>query len=292
MDFKLKEKVAIITGSGRGIGRVIAITLAREGARVVINDYYLDRAESVAKEIRDEGAEAIAVQADITRTEEVERMVNQTVETWGRVDILVNNAGLPAGLLESDPKLGMRKFLDTDREVWDRWIQLDMVGTLNCCRAVFEVMSKQNYGKIVNIISDAGRIGEPGQVIYSGAKAAMVGSAKALAKEAARYRINVNCVSAGAVTQTYTSERAGTEKPSTPKQEELLQKIMMVYPLARSMGRLGLPSDIANTVPGLRSLGMDHRTGFKRQRRLLHGGLTRIDIRDTSLVGEGQHASR
>lgn len=274
MDFKLKEKVAIITGSGRGIGRVIAITLAREGARVVINDYYLDRAESVAKEIRDEGAEAIAVQADITRTEEVERMVNQTVETWGRVDILVNNAGLPAGLLESDPKLGMRKFLDTDREVWDRWIQLDMVGTLNCCRAVFEVMSKQNYGKIVNIISDAGRIGEPGQVIYSGAKAAMVGSAKALAKEAARYRINVNCVSAGAVTQTYTSERAGTEKPSTPKQEELLQKIMMVYPLARSMGRLGLPSDIANTVAFLVSDLSEWITG---QVLSVNGGYCMVD---------------
>ena len=274
MDFKLKEKVAIITGSGRGIGRVIAITLAREGARVVINDYYLDRAESVAKEIRDEGAEAIAVQADITRTEEVERMVNQTVETWGRVDILVNNAGLPAGLLESDPKLGMRKFLDTDREVWDRWIQLDMVGTLNCCRAVFEVMSKQNYGKIVNIISDAGRIGEPGQVIYSGAKAAMVGSAKALAKEAARYRVNVNCVSAGAVTQTYTSERAGTEKPSTPKQEELLQKIMMVYPLARSMGRLGLPSDIANTVAFLVSDLSEWITG---QVLSVNGGYCMVD---------------
>jgi 3-oxoacyl-[acyl-carrier protein] reductase len=139
------------------------MTLSGEGAKVVINDYYLERAESVAKEIQAKGAEAIAIQADITKSEQVEQMVKKVVETWKKVDILVNNAGLPAGLLESDPKLGMRPFLETEREVWDRWIQLDTLGTLNCCRAVVEVMAKQKYGKIVNIISDAGRIGEPGR---------------------------------------------------------------------------------------------------------------------------------
>jgi len=274
MDLKLKGKVAIVTGSGRGIGRIIALTLVREGAKVAINDYYLERAESVAKEIQNEGAEAIPIQADITKTEQVEQMVKKVIETWGRVDILVNNAGLPAGLLESDPKLGMRNFLETEREVWDRWIQLDTVGTLNCCRAVLEFMVKQNYGKIINIISDAGRIGEPGQVIYSGAKAGMVGSTKALAKEVARYRVNVNCVSASATTGTYTSERAGTESPTTPEQKERLEKVKRVYPLARSMGRLGLPSDIANAVAFFASDVSEWVTG---QVLSVNGGYCMVD---------------
>src|SRR4030067_2019507 len=139
-------------------------------------------------------------------------------------------------MMESDLKLGMRPFLETEREVWNRWIQLDTVGTLNCCRAVLEVMAKQKYGKIVNIISDAGRIGEPGQVLYSGAKAGIVGSTKALAKEAARYRVNVNCVSASATGGTYTSERSGSENPTTPEEKERRGKGMKVYPLAGSLG--------------------------------------------------------
>jgi 3-oxoacyl-[acyl-carrier protein] reductase len=274
VDLKLKGKVAIITGSGRGIGRVIALTLAREGAKVVINDYYLERAESVAQEIKAEGAEAMSIQADITKSEQVEQMVKKVIEAWGKVDILVNNAGLPAGLLETDPKLGMRPFLETEKEVWDRWIQLDTIGTLNCCRAVLEFMAKQKYGKIVNIISDAGRIGEPGQVIYSGAKAGIVGSTKALAKEAARYRVNVNCVSASATTGTYTSERSGSESPTTPEQKERVEKVMKVYPLARSMGRLGLPSDIANAVAFFASDVSEWITG---QVMSVNGGYCMVD---------------
>jgi 2-hydroxycyclohexanecarboxyl-CoA dehydrogenase len=274
MDLKLKGKVAIITGSGRGIGRVIALTLAREGAKVVINDYYLERAETAAKEMKAEGPEVMAIQADVTKTEQVEQMVNKVIETWGRVDILVNNAGLPAGMMESDPKLGMRNFLETEREVWNRWIQLDTVGTLNCCRAVVEVMVKQKYGKIISIISDAGRIGEPGQVIYSGAKAGIVGSTKALAKEVARYRVNVNCVSASATTGTYTSERSGSENPTTPEQKDRMEKVMKVYPLARSMGRLGLPSDIANAVAFFASDVSEWVTG---QVLSVNGGYCMVD---------------
>ncbi len=274
MDLKLKGKVAIITGSGRGIGRIIAKTLAGEGVKVVINDFYLERAESTAKELKTDGFEAMPAQADVTQYEQVEQMVKKVVEAWGRVDILVNNAGLPAGLLESDPKLGMRAFLETEREVWNRWIQLDTVGTLNCCRAVLEVMAKQKYGKIVNIISDAGRIGEPGQVMYSGAKAGMVGSTKALAKEAARYRVTVNCVSASATTGTYTAERSGSENPTTPEQKERVEKVMKVYPLARSMGRLGLPSDIANAVAFFASDVSEWVTG---QVLSVNGGYCMVD---------------
>jgi NAD(P)-dependent dehydrogenase (short-subunit alcohol dehydrogenase family) len=139
---------------------------------------------------------------------------------------------------------------------------------------VLEVMAKQKYGKIVSIISDAGRIGEPGQVLYSGAKAGIVGSTKALAKEAARYRVNVNCVSASATGGTYTSERSGSENPATPEQKERVEKVMKVYPLARSMGRLGLPSDIANAVAFFASDVSEWVTG---QVLSVNGGYCMVD---------------
>lgn len=274
MDLKLKGKVAIVTGSGRGIGRVIAMTLAGEGAKVAVNDYYLERAEAVAKEIKNEGGEAMPVQADITKIEQVEQMVKKVIEKWEKVNILVNNAGLPAGLLETDPQFGMGNFMETQRQNWDKWIELDFVGTLNCCKTVLGFMTEQNYGKIVNIISDAGRIGEPKQVIYSGVKAGIVGSTKALAKEVARFKVNVNCVAASATTQTYTSAKMGFDKPTAPEQKERLEKIMRPYPLARPMGRLGLPSDIANTVAFLVSDVSEWITG---QVLSVNGGYCMVD---------------
>jgi 3-oxoacyl-[acyl-carrier protein] reductase len=250
------------------------MTLAKEGAKVAVNDYYLERAESVVKEIKREDAEAIPVQADITKIEQVEQMVKKVIEKWEEVHILVNNAGLPAGLLETDPQHGLSYFLEAERQNWDKWIELDLIGTLNCCKTVLGFMAKQNYGKIVSIISDAGRIGEPRQVVYSGVKAGIVGSTKALAKEVARFKVNVNCVAASATTQTYGSGLAGLENPRTPEQKESLEKRMRVYPLARSMGRLGLPSDIANTVAFLVSDVSEWITG---QVLSVNGGYCMVD---------------
>lgn len=274
MELRLNGKVAVVTGAGRGIGRGIAMTLASEGAMVAVNDYYLERAESVANEMKDAVGEAIPVQADVTKGEQVEQMVQKVVDQWEKVDILVNNAGVPAGVLETDPISLMRPFMETEKHDWDKWIQLDFVGVLHGCKAVLGHMAKQNYGKIVNIISDAGRIGEPRQAVYSGVKAGIVGFSKALAKEVARNKINVNCVAPSATTGTGLSEVMGTDKPRTDEERKRLESIMRVYPLARSMGRLGMPSDLANAVAFLVSDASEWVTG---QVLSVNGGYCMVD---------------
>ncbi|GAI09032.1 unnamed protein product, partial [marine sediment metagenome] len=123
MDLGLKGKIAIVTGSGRGIGRAIAMALAFEGAKVAVNDYYLERAESVAKEIKDSGGEAIPVQADVTKADQVEQMVKKVLDNWGKVDILVNNAGIPAGVLETNALSLMHTFMEADKSEWDRLVE-------------------------------------------------------------------------------------------------------------------------------------------------------------------------
>jgi len=248
MELGLKEKVVIVTGSGRGIGRAIAMSLATEGANVAINDFYAERAEAVAEEIKAKGGNAIAAQADVTQGESVQQMVDKVVGEWGTVHILVNNAGIPAGTLETDPLAVIRTFMDTSRPEWEKWVNLDFFGVMNCCKAVLPLMAKQKYGKILSIISDAGRVGEPGQAVYSGVKAGIVGFSKALAKEVARYEINVNCVAPSATTGTFLSELMGTDKPRNAAEQERLDKILKVYPLGRAKKRLGTPTDLANAV--------------------------------------------
>lgn len=236
MDLGLKDKVAIVTGAGRHIGRQIALTLAQEGAKVVVNDYFADRAKSVAVEIKKMGGEAIGVKADVRDEAEVTAMVKEALDKFGRIDILVNNAGvLPEGVGEA----GGYTFAESNRKLWDDTIEVNLYGVMNCIKAVINHMIEQKYGKIVNIISDAGRVGEPRLTAYSAAKASIVGFTKALAKELGRYRINVNCVAAGATPQ----KGAFTEIP-----EEKLQTWFRVYPMAQGWQRLGLPSDIANAV--------------------------------------------
>jgi len=248
MDLMLNGKTAMITGSGRGIGRTIAMTLAKEGVRVAINDYYLQRAEKVVREIQALGGEATPIQADVTQIDQVIQMVKKITDTWGKLDILVNNAGIPAGILEDDPWSIMKRFMDTSKDYWEQLIQLDFLGTLNCCHTVFKHMADREYGKVINIISDAGRVGEPRQAVYSGVKAGIVGFSKAAAKEMARYRVNVNCVSPAAVTGTYLAEAHGTDNPQTDEEQKLLEKIKRIHPLGRSLNRLGLPSDVAQAV--------------------------------------------
>jgi len=272
MNLGLAEKVALVTGSGRGIGRAIIMTLASEGVKAVVNDFYAERAESVANEINDAGGQAIAIQADLTKDEEVEMMVAKILDHWDRLDILVNNAGIPAGLLESRTKRG--PFIETPRNEYDMWINLDFYGMLSCCRTALQPMAKQNWGRIVNIVSDAGRMGEPGQTIYSGCKAGTIGFSKSLAKEVARYKITVNCVAPSATWETYLSEKSGTANPQTEEQEKRQKAMFRLYPLARSMGRLGLPRDLANAVAYFVSDGAEWVTG---QVLSVNGGYSMVD---------------
>lgn len=254
MDLGLSGRVAIVTGAGRHIGRQIALTLAQEGAKVAVDDYFADRAEAVAQEIRAAGGESIGIKADVVNMDEVNVMVKTVLDRFGRVDILVNNAGVPPpmpGEDEAAVAAGVTTFFaETDRGMWDSFINLNLYGVLNCSRATIQYMIEQKYGKIVSIISEAGRVGEPRMTAYSAAKAGVVGFTKSLAKEVARYCINVNCVAVGATPQEALLRLMGV---SSEQAQERVQAMMRVYPLSRGLGRLGLPSDIANAVAFLAS---------------------------------------
>jgi len=226
LDLGLKGKVAIVTGSGSGIGRQIALTLASEGANVVINDIDEGKIKKVASEVRSLGVKALEAKVDITDWEAVNSMVENTLKEFGKIDILVNNAGVGA--------FGL--FADLDRKSWEPDIKVNIYGVLNCCKAVIKNMIERKYGKIVSIASDAGRVGEPYFAVYSGAKAFIIGFSKALAKELGRYMINVNVVS------------PGTTK--TPLVEPLISNPDIVKNMlkAYAIRRLGEPTDIANAV--------------------------------------------
>ena len=272
MDLGLKDKVAVVSGAGRGLGRTISLTLAGEGAKVAVNDFYLDRAEEVAKEIKDKGGQALAVQADVTDTQQVIDMVNKVAEAWGRVDIVVHNAGIPAGILETDGLLALAPpFHETGKETWDKWVGIDFYGLLNLARAAIPHMINQNGGRIISIGSDAGRVGEPRSVVYSGAKAGTYGFLKAVAKEVARYGITANAVVSSAMDDTFLSTLTSAD---TPEAQERRKAVMRAYPLARSRGGLGTTQDMANAVAFIVSERASWITG---QLLSVNGGYCMVD---------------
>jgi len=239
MDLGLKGRVAIVTGSGEGIGRRVILTFAEEGANVVINDIVASKAEKVAEEARALGVKALVQVADITKTDQAKKMVQEVLAALGKIDILVNNA------YASDRKF----FTKSTREDWERPINVCLYGTLNCTRAVIDSMIAQKYGKIISMISDAARVGEPNLPVYAAAKAAVLAFSKSLAKEVGRFNINVNCVSPGA---TWTERRirehqAAWEKATEEEREKIKrrdEKQIKLYPI----GHLGQPEDVANAI--------------------------------------------
>lgn len=257
MDLGLRGKVAIVTGAGRAIGEEIAKSLAREGVKVVVNDLFAERAQRVAEEIRRAGGEAIGIKADVTSWEEVAKMVDEVVAKWGRVDILVNNAGVPAPSAEEDAIPGQyATFSESEPSMWKRYIDVNIYGAMNCTRAVINLMIQRKYGRIVSIMSDAGRVGEPRLAAYAAGKAGILGFSKSLAREVARYCITVNCVSLGATPHPGQDERTKARMRANGMSEEQIEQMlkerreamMRNYPLARGLGRLGLPSDAAGAV--------------------------------------------
>lgn len=227
---RLDGKVAIVTGSSRGIGKAIALKLASLGAKVVVNyTKGTQAAQEVVEEIKTQGGEAIAIQADVSKFEEAQRLVDETLKAFGRVDILVNNAGI-----NRDSLLAMMKESD-----WDEVINTNLKGAFNCCKAVLRPMLKQRYGRIINISSIAGIRGNPGQANYCASKAGLIGFTKALAKELGPRNITVNAVAPGFIETDMTA--------SLP--EELKKKAIELTPL----GRAGKPEDVANAVAFLAS---------------------------------------
>lgn len=252
MDLGIEGRVALVTGAGRGIGSEICRTLAVEGVRVAVNDLFQERADETAEEIRDAGGEAIGVAADVTDLAAMGRAVERVMGEWGAVDILVNNAGIPAmtGDEEAVPSTGTI-FAASAEEQWQRTMGLITYGVLNSSRAVLEAMSERRWGRIVNIISDAGRVGEPRLVPYSMAKAGVIGFSKALAKEVGRHCVTVNCVSPATTVTDATREWIDAQG----------DQILRFYPMGKGLGRLGEPADIANVVAFLASARAEWITG-------------------------------
>lgn len=245
MELGLNGKVVLVTGGGQGVGRRLCIDFAAEGALVAVNDLFAERAEAVAGEIAAIGGRALASVADVTNPAAVNAMVENVAARLGPVDVLVNNAGV---IVERRENGGMPPLFDeTEFADWKKIIDLNVYGTLNCCRAVIPAMRARKSGKIISIMSEAGRIGEARLAVYGGAKAAILGFSKSIARELGRDGINVNVVSLGAV--SHEGIKSGPLSPeATPENNERLGKMLRAYPIAQGLQRLGRPEDVSGTV--------------------------------------------
>jgi 2-hydroxycyclohexanecarboxyl-CoA dehydrogenase len=249
MDLELKGKVALVSGAGQGVGRGICRVLAAEGAKVAVNDLFQEKADKVAKEIKDAGGIAIGVQADVTNLDQVKAMVAKIAKELGPVDILVNNAGVPWEIRTGQIKRTV--FVESEPILWKKQIDLNMHGCLNCVHSVLASMIERKEGKILSIISEAGRTGEANLAVYSGAKAGILGFTKALAKEVGRYAINVNCIAIGATAHEGT--KPALDPDATPETDPNLARILKVYPIGKGLGRIGRPYDAAYAIAFLAS---------------------------------------
>jgi len=251
MKLGLEGQVALVTGGGQGVGRQICIELAQEGARVIVNDLFAERAQAVAKEITDAGGQALAAPADITSVEQVDTMVAQGIAHFDApISILVNNAGI---IPERREKGGRTPaFLDMPLADWAKIVNLNVYGTMHCCRSVLPGMVARKGGRIINIISEAGRIGEANMAVYSGAKAAIAGFGKALAREHGRHAITINAIALGAVSHAGIKD-GPLNVNATVQNNEYLAKMLKAYPISRGVGRLSRPEDVSGLVAFLAS---------------------------------------
>ena len=234
---KLEGKKALITGAAQGIGKTIALLFAREGADVAVSDVNLDRARETAREIEALGRRSAAIEGNVADFNSCDELISKTIEDLGGLDILVNNAGITRDTL----------ILRMKEEDWDAVIGVNLKGTFNCTKAAVKHMSKQRTGKIVNIASIVGLMGNAGQANYSASKAGVIGLTKTTAREFASRGINVNAVAPGFIATAMTD--AIPEKA----RNELIGQI--------PMGRLGSADDVAEAVLFLSSAASDYITG-------------------------------
>jgi len=250
MDLRLKDRVALITGSGQGIGRTIALAFAAEGARIAVNDVNTKGIEETVSTVRAAGGSAMSAQCDITDLAAVHDMVRKVEAEYGRIDVLVNNAAV---------LISHGMFLETKPEDCDKEIKVVLYGTMNCTRAVLPGMVQRQFGKVINIVTDAARVGQERQCNYSAAKGGVISFTKSIAKEVGRNNINVNAISPGATNSPMRLEmlRQLKENIGEQKAAEREEKVKRAYALRR----IGEPDDIANAVVFLSSEPARHITG-------------------------------
>jgi 2-hydroxycyclohexanecarboxyl-CoA dehydrogenase len=244
-------KVAVVTGGARGIGAAISDGLAAGAAKVAICDLNADAAAATAARFaKAHGATVIGVGVDVANSASVASAFAGVVERLGPIDVLVNNAGIDV----------MKLFIESTEDEWDRVISVNLKGTIICCRAVLDSMIERQSGKIVNIGSDAGRVGSSTEAVYSATKGGVIAFTKTLARELARHNINVNCVCPGP-TDTSLLDQLNEYNP----------KIYAAMGKAVPMRRIGQPSDLAPAIVFLAGNGSDYITG---QTLSVSGGLT------------------
>ena len=235
---KLKEKIALVTGGSRGLGKAIALQLAKDGAQVVVNyATSTDKAEEVVAAIKAEGGKALAMKADVSHLEEVEKMVDTIYEQFGRIDILVNNAGVTRDEL----------LISMEREDWDRVIATNLGGLFNCTKSVAKYMMMQKSGRIINMSSVAGERGGRGQSNYAASKGAVNAFTRSVAMELARKKVTVNAVAPGVV--------------ETEMSSEVIRRAQDIILNSVALKRLGQPEEIAKVVAFLASDDSSYITG-------------------------------
>ena len=237
---KLGNKVALVTGAGRGIGRAIALAFAKEGSNVIVNDINFDAVCKVADEIKALGRDALPLKADISNYEEDQAMVEAALNKFGNINILVNNAGIPSGFPAEQITLSQ----------WNKMIGVCLSGVFFLCQLVGREMIKARSGKIINISSMSGLFGPIFMADYAAAKHGVVGITKALGVEWAKYKVNVNCICPG-LTDTDMVREWGSRLP------QVLEKRKARIPL----GRVAKPEDMANAAVFLASTDSDYITG-------------------------------
>jgi 2-hydroxycyclohexanecarboxyl-CoA dehydrogenase len=246
----LSRRIALVTGAARGIGRAIALELSAQGRDVAVADILADELGSVAAEVEHLGSKALAVPLDVTDGDSVEAALERVSQGMGPVDVLVNNAGWDE----------MRPFVETDEAFWDRVLEINFKGCLRVTRAVLPGMLERRWGRIVNIGSDAGRVGSSGESVYAGAKGGVIAFTKTIARESARAGVTANVVAPGP-----------TRTPLLASMGERSARLVESLERAVPMRRLGEPEDVAAAVGFLASDRAGYITG---QTLSVSGGLT------------------